>query len=253
MALAGIVGGLIAQVDMAYAWWAYFGAGVLALFAKLTLQEPPFFQEGLETESYLQHLGKSLRISTTGAAGYFVLYAAVIRLFFSLGFWLWQPYLKLSGVPIAWFGFIYAAQNLVGGYASKQAHRVERKIGIGNSLLFMPLLLAVTFVLESQFVFVLGFLFLFVQSIASGCFGPLLGDYVNKRIPSSKRATVLSIKNMVNSVLFMTISPLLGHFVDLYPLTTALLLMGGVLFVTALLFFFAYRVTFRRDEWSRSV
>jgi MFS family permease len=241
MALAGVIGGLIAQVDMAYAWWAYFGAGILALFAKLTLQEPPFFKETQETESYIQHLGKSLRMSFTGDAAYFVLYAAIIWLFFSIGFWLWQPYLELSAVPIAWFGFIYAAQNLVGGYVSKQAHRVEGKIGIGNSLLLVPLLLAAAFIFESQFMFVLGFIFIFVQATASGLFSPLLGDYINKRIPSSKRATVLSIKNMVNSVLFMTLSPLVGHLVDLYSLPTALLLMGMALVAMALIFFFAYQ------------
>ena len=170
MALAGVIGGLIAQVDMAYAWWAFFGAGILALFAKLTLQEPPFFREPQAEESYLQHLGKSLRMSFTGDAAYFVLYAAIIWLFFSLGF-----------------------------------------------------------------------IFIFVQAAATGLFSPLLGDYVNKRIPSSKRATVLSIKNMVNSVLFMTLSPLVGHFVDLYSLPTALLLMGMALVATALIFFFAYQ------------
>jgi len=187
-------------------------------------------------------------LSLTGATGYFVFYAAVIWLFFSLGFWLWQPYMNLSAVPIAWFGFVYAVQSLVSGYASKQAHRVENKIGVRRSLLLIPLLLATAFVLESQFVFVLGFLFIFIQSIAGGCFGPLLGDYINKRIPSSKRATVLSIKNMVNSILFITISPLLGHFVDLYSLTTALLLMGVALVVTALAFSFAYGVVSRGED-----
>jgi MFS family permease len=241
MALAGVIGGLIAQVDMAYAWWAYFGAGLLALPVKLTLREPPFFEETQKEESYLQHLGKSLRLSLTGDTGYFVLYAAVIWLFFSIGFWLWQPYLKLIAMPVSLFGFIYAAKNLVGGYVSKQAHRIEAKIGMRHSLLLIPLLLASAFVLESQFVFVLGFLFIFIQSVASGCFGPLLGDYINKRIPSSKRATVLSIKNMVNSLLFMTISPLIGHFVDLYSLTTALFLMGMALVVISLIFFLAYQ------------
>jgi len=254
MAVAGIIGGLIAQVDMAYAWWAYAGAGVLALLAKLTLREPPLSQEASEHESYWQHLGKSLELSLTGDAGYFVFYAAVIWLFFSLGFWLWQPYLELSGVPIAWFGVIYAAQNLVGGYAAKQAHRVERKFGTRNSLLSIPLLLAAAFVLESQFVFVLGFAFILLQSIASGCFGPLLADYINKRIPSSTRATVLSIKNMMNSILFMTISPLLGHSVDLYSLPTALLLMGVVLTITALAFFVAYGSMHQgRDELAGAV
>jgi MFS family permease len=241
MALAGIVGGLLAQLDMAYAWWAYFGAGLLALAAKLVLHEPPFFRASEKDESYLRHLGRSLKLAFAGDATYFILYAAVIWLFFSIGFWLWQPYLKLISVPIASFGFIYAALNLVGGFVSKQADRIEDRIGIRNSLLYIPLLLGCAFFLESQFVFVLGFLFIFIQSIASGCFSPLLEDYINTRIPSARRATVLSIKNMMSSVLFMTISPLIGHLVDRYALATALLLMGIGVTVASFAFSIAYQ------------
>lgn len=241
MALAGIVGGLLAQIDMAYAWWAWFGAGLLALAVKFTLQEPPFFRASEEKEPYLRHLGKSLRLAFAGDATYFILYAAIIWLFFSIGFWLWQPYLELIAVPVFFFGFIYAALNLVGGFVSKQAHRIEGKVGTRNALLFIPLLLGCAFFLESQFVFIMGFLFIFIQSIASGCFSPLLDDYINTRIPSSRRATVLSIKNMMSSLLFMTISPLIGYLVDLYLLSTALLLMGiGVAFAS-FAFFTAYQ------------
>lgn len=243
MALAGMIGGLLAQLDMAFAWWAYYVTGLLALVVKCTLVEPPLSGESDHKESYLQHLGKSLKLSLTGDAGYFVFYAAVTWLFFSLGFWLWQPYLKSIAVPVAYFGFIYAALNVVGGWASKQAYGVEDRVGIRNALLFIPLMLASAFVLESRMVFVLGFLFIFLQSIASGFFSPLLEDYINARIPSSRRATVLSVKNMINSALFMIISPFVGHLVDRYSLTRALLLLGAAVTATSFTFFFAYRQT----------
>jgi MFS family permease len=241
MAFAGIVGGLLAQYDMSYAWWAYFAAGQLGMIVTFTLQEPPFFRSTKRSESYLQHLGKSWKMSTTGAAGYYVFYAAFIWFFFSIGFWLWQPYLELSTVPLAWFGFIYAIQNVIGGFTGKQAHHIERVTGTRNALLIIPLGLSMVFFLESQFTTVLGFLFIFMQSAFSGPFHPLLEDYINKRIPSSKRATVLSIKNMVNSLLFMGFSPLIGHLVDLYSLKTALLLMGSILVVLSLVFYIVYQ------------
>lgn len=241
MAFAGIVGGLLAQYDMAYAWWAYFVAGQLAMIVTFTLQEPPFFRETQKEESYLQHLGKSWKMSTTGTAGYFVFYAAFIWFFFSIGFWLWQPYLELSAVPLAWFGFIYAVQNVIGGFTGKQAHRIEAKIGIRTATLIIPLGLAVVFFLESRYTFLLGFVFIFMHSAFSGPFHPLLEDYINKRIPSSKRATVLSIKNMVNSLLFMLVSPMIGHLVDLYSLRTALFLMGITLVIVSLVFFITYQ------------
>ncbi len=241
MAFAGIAGGLLAQFDMAYAWWAYFAAGQVAMVVTFLLMEPPISRQSTQEESYLQHFGKSWRISTTGAAGYYVFYAAVVWFFFSIGFWLWQPYLELSGVPLAWFGFIYALQNVIGGFSGKQAHRFEKMIGIRAALLLIPAGLFLVFMLESHFAFRFGFLFIFMQSLVSGPFHPLLEDYINKRIPSSKRATVLSIKNMVNSLLFMLLSPLIGHLVDLYSLQTALRLIGLVLAVISLLFLLAYR------------
>jgi MFS family permease len=241
MALAGIVGGLLAQYDMAYSWWAYFVAGQLAMVVKFTLLEPPFFRGSHQGESYTQHLGKSWKMSTTGAAGYYVFYAAVIWFFFSIGFWLWQPYLKLSSVPLAWFGFIYAIQNIIGGFTGKQAHRIEKAIGTRNALLLIPLGLSIVFIFESQFIFVWGLLFIFMHSAFSGPFHPLLEAYINQRIPSSKRATVLSIKNMVNSLLFMGFSPLIGYFVDLYSLRTALLLMGSILMILSLVFYIVYQ------------
>ena len=129
MAVAGVLGGLLSQFDMAYAWWAYFAAGQLAMVVTFSLIEPPFYKETKKDDTYLQHLGKSWKLSSTGAAGYYVFYAAVIWFFFSIGFWLWQPYLELSEVPLAWFGFIYAIQNVIGGFSGKQASRFFYKLG----------------------------------------------------------------------------------------------------------------------------
>jgi hypothetical protein len=241
MASAGIIGGLLAAVDMSYAWWAYFIAGLMAMVVKFTLIEPPFYRSVQKGESYLQHLGRSWKISTSGTARYFIFYSAVIWFFFSIGFWLWQPYLERSTVPIAWFGFIYAAQNVIGGFSARQAHWLAVRVGMRHALLLIPLGLAVVFILQSQFMFAFGFIFIFMHSLFSGPFHPLLEDYINKRVPSSRRATVLSIKNMVNSVLFMIFSPFIGYLVDLYSLTTALLLMGSVLFVISLVFYLAYQ------------
>ena len=248
MAISGVIGGLLAQVDLSYAWWAYFAAGIGTLVVKFTLREPPFFRESAKEEPYLRHVGQSLRVAFSGEAAYFVLYGAIIWLFFSLGFWLWQPYLVLTGLPVSAYGFLYAALNVVGGYVSRQAHRIEARLGMRRALLWTPLVLALAFVLESRFVFILGFLFIALQSVASGLFSPLLADAIHARIPSSRRATVLSIKNMANSVLFMTLSPLLGHVVDLYALPSALLAMGAVLVVTSLVFAALYRAERRTAE-----
>ena len=84
-------------------------------------------------------------------------------------------------------------------------------------------------------------MFIFIQSISSGYFNPVLEDYINSRIPSSKRATILSIKNMMHSFFYAIVSPLLGYFIDLYSLQTALLGMGIILIFVAMIFFVIFR------------
>jgi hypothetical protein len=240
MAVSGVAGGFLARWDLSYAWWAYRGGQALTLLVRLTLIEPPFFTPQEKEPSYLQHLGQSLRTAFRGGASYFILYAAAVGLFFSLGFWLWQPYFQHIALPVAAYGLIYAAMNVLGGYVSRQAHHVEARIGMRGALLWMPLLLAAAFRMESQVTATWGFALIGLQTLAGGAFGPLLETYVNQRIPSARRATVLSIQNMLRSALFMCFSPLLGYVVDAYSLSTALLLMGVTLIVVAVGFALAY-------------
>jgi MFS family permease len=240
-AIAGILAGFMANYGLAYPWWAGYLVGFPMLFLAIKLVEPPIRRETQKDESYLKHLEKCFKHSFTGSSGYFVLYASTIWTFFVLGFFLWQPYLKLTGLAVAFFGIFYAAERIISGLVSRYAHRIELKVGMRASLLLIPLVLSLAFVLESQFIFILGFLFIFIQSISSGYFNPVLEDYINSRIPSSKRATILSIKNMMHSFYFAIASPLLGYFIDMYSLQTALLGMGIILIFVAMIFFLTFR------------
>ncbi len=240
-AFGGIVGGLIAVFSLAYPWWAMYIVSFPLLFVTLSLKEPPISRKSVLDESQQFHLKESFKHSIGRESGYFVFYSAIIWLFFGLSFWLWQPYLKLTALPIAFFGFFYAAERLISGYASKHAHNIEKKLGMGKSLLFIPLILALAIFLESRFVFILGFGFIFLQSIASGYFAPLLDEYINSRIPSSRRATVLSMKNMLNSLLFALLSPLLGYAVDIFSLQTALLIMAVILVIVSIIFYVVFK------------
>lgn len=240
-ATGGIIGGFIATYGLSYPWWAAFIVSFPILFITITLREPPLFRESTSDDTKRFHLSESLKYSFRRESGFFVLYASVTWLFFSLGFWLWQPYLKLISVPILYFGFFYAAERLLSGFSAKYAFKIEGKIGISKSLLFIPLILALAFILESKFVVIFGFLFIFLQSISGGYFGPVIADYINSRIPSSRRATVLSTRNALHSLLFAIFSPLLGYTIDIYSLQTGLLIMGILLVIVAIIFYLILR------------
>ena len=43
--------------------------------------------------------------------------------------WLFQKYWEAIHIPIVYFGFLWALTNLAAGFASRHAHKVEKKIG----------------------------------------------------------------------------------------------------------------------------
>jgi MFS family permease len=244
-AIGGILGGVLAQFNLSWAWWAYFAVSIPVLFLQLSLIDPPKAEK--EEKSYRLHLNSSLWHAFRGDAAYFIFYSAVVWIFFSLGFWLWQPYLKSISLPIVYFGLVYATIDLVSGFTSKQSHKIEQKIGVKSSLVIIPIILAISFILQSREIYLLGFIFLYIHSAVSGFYSPVLEDYLNTRIPSENRATVLSIKSMLNKAVFVIFSPLLGHFLDLYSLKTAYLLMAIVLLIIAA----TIAITLKRSKYER--
>jgi len=233
-AIGGIVGGILAQFNMSYAWWAYFLASIIVLVVQLTLVAPE--KESIQATTYRQHYKNSFKIAFKGNAAYFVFFSATTWLFFSLAFWLWQPYMKAISIPILFFGIVYAILNLVSGFVAKQSHIIEKKVGMLISLMMIPLILALAFVFQSLMIGIFGVVFLLIHTAISGYQAPVLEDYLNSRVPSENRATVLSIKNMINNALFLVLSPMLGHLVDLYSLHVAYLLMAAILVIMAIIF-----------------
>jgi MFS family permease len=67
---------------------------------------------------------------------------------------------------------------------------------------------------------------------------PVVADYLNRRIPSEQRATVLSIRQLVFSFLLIPIAPLLGLVADEVSLMGAFW-MAALIVAVPLPFIFA--------------
>ena len=117
--------------------------------------------------------------------------------------------------------------------------RYEQWLGKRNTLISFVVIGIVTYIVLALWPsiwtlpFILGFYFI------RGVHIPIVQDYVNALVASDIRATVLSVKNLAQKLLYASLGPIIGVAVDLYSLQTAMLFSGivyGFLGILALIF-----------------
>jgi MFS family permease len=236
------LGGLLATVNLSLPYLAssigIFFSGLIAL----TLVEPPAEgQSGEEsTSSARRRSYHEIRRSLDLLMGnkrilWLVLFFSVIFLATRLGFWTYQPYMKLVGLPLSLFGIVFAAFHLFSALVSRQADRMERLLKEKLMLLMMPILVMVSFVLMSRFLALWAVSFILIQQVTTALHEPVLKTYVNRQTPSQVRATMLSVQHMAGNAAFAIFAPLLGSLVDRFGLENALLIFALVVIIFSVL------------------
>jgi MFS family permease len=214
--------------------------GTIACIIAITLKEPET-KKKVESKRYLKimiegalffYKHKILRI----LAFDFISIATVA--YFMI--WLFQPMLKQAGIGIAFFGIVHAAFIIAQVAIINSTGILEKVFGSKKRLLFLS-----AFIMGVMFI--IGGLFTKYAPVAIGAiligggFGlarkPLFSGYMNKYIPSEKRATVLSSISMFRNLALVIINPIVGFAVD-WSLNYTLIGLGSV----AILFAFLSRV-----------
>jgi MFS family permease len=222
-ASASILGGLIAILSLRATIVAQVAIyGCLVPLAWLLTE--PVRQAAPVGRSAVREVGRIAKYALHGhrEIKWLILYAAVVGTLTHTMVWLTQPYYEEAGIPIGWFGAIWAGQLVVGAVFARLADPYERTLGRRGSLVsFVAIGAACYGALASvQAVWmlpaVLGFYFI------RGVFTPIIRDYLNTIVESSIRATVLSVQSLAQKLLYIGIGPLIGWVMDAWSLKAAL-------------------------------
>lgn len=231
--IASIIGSIAAGFMASYSTklpaYATLVAVILALFVYSTLVETK--HEIQEKESW-KHFKIILRESflQNKVLRYFILFTSIGG-FFSIEFWLAQRYWEFLSVPILYFGFLVAAMNIFSALMAKYAQEIEKKIGAKLSLILLtpiPILIWLIFAnIGSIWVIPLFFL----NTGLRGFMVPVFNDFIQKHSSHDRRATIMSVKSLLNRMIFVVFAPFLGWVADIYTIQTAFLWMAGIIFV----------------------
>ncbi len=157
--------------------------------------------------------------------------AAVAALGFAtfIPVWMMAVYAEQAGVPVAWIGLVWAIANYVVALGHFLSDRTALALGTIASLLLCTALIGLGLLGLGLSTATFGFLFYYAICLARGLNGPLLSHVQQRLIPSSDRASLLSINSLIFRLLFFALGPLLGWGMDTHGAHRVLLASAAVM------------------------
>ncbi len=239
-ASSALLGGALASISIVLPFQIQTGIAFLAIPAAITLAEPKQIIE--EARQYSESILKSIihTIRFNRPLLMHILFSSFAGTATLTMAWLLQLFLK-EDLKITFFqiGVVSAILNLTIGIISAYAYKMERKVGVHKSLLYLSFLLPLGFILTGVIpgYWVLGIIFLFYA--LRGYATPVLKDYINMHTQSNIRATILSMRSFTIRLLFAGLGPLAGKLADTYDFKVSYIVIGIIFAILLIGSFFA--------------
>lgn len=248
--IASIIGSIICknleEISFIYALSITVIGSIIALIISITLKNKKKLKdkEDEDLNSFRMLLEGFKLIKTNKHLLYIILLNIFASPFVYCLSYLYQPYLKLSGVSIIFFGIISAVASFVSLIANKYVYKLEKLLG-DKLTLFISVFLPSLFYIFMSIVFhqILSvFLYILLRGII-GLQEPVFSDYKNKQIPSKIRATVLSLISMLGSLYQIFMRLFIGKLADI-NISYSFILIASLIIITCFILFTFFRKKF---------
>ena len=225
--IAGIVAGILLLWSLDGVVVVQAFTGLLPLLLGISLVEVPrpartvSHRDNARQIVALLLFGKPVVLWTAFAIAVFGLLAIYV-------FWIYQKYWELRGIPLAWYGYIWAAFALTVSLAARFSDALERRLGTRTLLCViavLPLLGLLGMAFGSGWT---GVLFGFAVQASRGISMSLFWEALNRRVPGEFRATVNSLVSLGVRAIFIVTGPVLGYTLDSLGMTTTLVALAAL-------------------------
>ena len=237
-AVSALLGGAVVTLSYGHLLWANAILSWIPALLVLAVTEPPVAAkrgkaraEGFrEVVSAILVRDASTRlvflnVVAAGAAGLVMV-------------WTHQKYWQDSGMPLAYFGVLYAAYNLIFGFAARSAALAAERYGRRPLLTAVGVLPIIACLGMAAFFGWAGIAFGLLGQIGRGLGSVLFLNTLNERVTSAFRATVISMAQLGTRASFALLGPLVGYGIDAWGLPSVLSTLGilfSIAFVVLLL------------------
>lgn len=227
-AMALPIGGYLATLDYASVYKLALVIGIVTFLQSLTFIEPTVGKvEKKENHlaTFVHQLKDSISIIRKDKQlAFLILMAESYGVFATTTFFYIQNFLKMNGRSELRIGIVLAIGAVLAASFATGAHKIEKRFGFKSTLTFLLLAGSASFWIMATGAFAeVGIVLLSIFEVIEFV---VMSDYINKLIPSERRATILSMESMVFSLFMIVIFPLVGLIGDLYGLQTSFIMIA---------------------------
>lgn len=210
--IAVLLGGILADIRFLYAYILGTIIQVVALIAACRFNEPPIHKDKEKQQGNLiiYQLVTNIKVlKERRMVFYLILFSALVGSLETTVFFYSQKYFSDMSYSKTEIAIICALSSLIQGISSKYAYKFEKLLKLKGSLISIAVvnIFALT---GLAFMKNLSIEFFLLTSVTGGLAYTIFSDYINSRIPSEYRATILSFDSLCFSIFMICVFPLFG-------------------------------------------
>lgn len=210
-------------------------ANLMLIAATLTLQEPP--REKSISKSFRQIRQGVDFLLQKKQVWYLIIIFSLMLATCDTVYSYYQPALQAAGIAVADLGIVYFFVNVLSFCGAGIYERVRKRIdwkSIMAIYLAIGLLSSLCFSTQSAVPVILAILLL---SVSFGTMNVYISGIIHRRVPSTHRATTLSIQSQMYMLFYAVIMSAVGFSTDHSSIFYGMILNASLVFLIALSFF----------------
>lgn len=232
--IASVVGVYIYSIDPKMPFLlsalANFACVILATSFKEPTREKSISKSLDQVKEGLGYLLKHKTIWST------VIVFSIVGAIWDVLFNYYQPVMQVSGIPLTYFSIVYIFVSIFGILGASFYQRMKSKVdwkGIMLVYLFIDLIASIFFGTQIAALVILSIALL---TFSAGSFDIYIGSIVHKIVPSSHRATTLSIRSQMYMLFSLILINIVNFSTDRSSISVGMFVSASIVLIALLAF-----------------
>ncbi|MFC1616234.1 MFS transporter [Patescibacteria group bacterium] len=241
LVITAILGSLMYSVNERLPFYAEILLVIISIIIVITLREPKKESKHFPVLTQIKSSMKQA-FDTPNFSKIFI-FSALIGSISITAFQYFQPLYKSIGIDEVYFGLIASGAFILRGLGAWSAEKVGNMFNIDKYMVLHASIFGLFLILlqkTTALYFVLPIIAIFY--FLRGLYAPTVSTYINDKVDSSKRATMLSVNSQLLTVISSISLLFAGYIADKYDLSTTFFVIS----VTSLVFLILYVLSLRK-------